>query len=81
FGVVVLQSWKARKQADLWVHATLFVAFATFFYYGYDGIQLTVAMAAAALALRTRRGEVEAAGGRLPPVRPALRARAAEPVA
>lgn len=81
FAVLVLQSWKARQQADLWVHATLFVAFATFFYYGYDGIQLTVAMAAGALALRTRRVEVEAAGDQLPPVRPALRARAAEPVA
>ena len=39
------------------MHATLFVAFVTFFYYGYDGIQLTVAMTAAALALRTRRAE------------------------
>jgi O-antigen ligase len=57
FALVVLQSWRARRQADLWVHATLFVAFATFFYYGYDGIQLTVVMTAAALALRTRRGE------------------------
>jgi hypothetical protein len=57
FALVVLQSWKARRQADLWVHATLFVAFATFFYYGYDGIQLTVAMTAAALALRTRRAQ------------------------
>jgi O-antigen ligase len=62
FAVVVLQSWRARGQADLWVHATLFVAFATFFYYGYDGIQLTVVMTAAALALRTRRGEVAATG-------------------
>lgn len=61
FAVVVLQSWRARRQADLWVHATLFVAFATFFYYGYDGIQLTVVMTAAALALRTRRGEAAAA--------------------
>ena len=57
FVVVVLQSWKARAQAELWVHATLFVAVATFFYYGYDGTQLTVTMAAAAMALRTRRGE------------------------
>lgn len=63
FAVVVLQSWKARTQADLWVHATLFVAFATFFYYGYDGIQMTVVMTAAALALRTRRGEMAAATG------------------
>ncbi len=61
FALVVVQSWQARGQADLWVHATLFVAFVTFFYYGYDGIQLTVAMAAAALALRTRRTASEAA--------------------
>jgi len=78
FAIVVLQSWKARGQADLWVHATLFVAFATFFYYGYDGIQLTVAMSAAALALRTRRGDLADAGGRLAPVRPP---RVAQPVA
>jgi O-antigen ligase len=57
FGLVVLQSWRPRDQAELWVHATLFVAFVTFFYYGYDGIQLTVAMCAAALALRARRGD------------------------
>lgn len=57
FGLVVLQSWRARSQGELWVHATLFVAFLTFFYYGYDGIQLTVAMSAAALALRARRVE------------------------
>ena len=61
FGLVVLLSWKIRDQAGLWVHATLFVAFMTFFYYGYDGIQLTVAMTAAALVLRTRREEVEGA--------------------
>ena len=63
FGLVVLQSWRARDQAGLWVHATLFIAFMTFFYYGYDGIQLTVAMTAAALALRARRAEIEADGG------------------
>jgi hypothetical protein len=57
FGLVVVQSWRPRGQAELWVHATLFVAFLTFFYYGYDGIQLTVAMSAAALALRARRVE------------------------
>ncbi|HEX8094462.1 O-antigen ligase family protein [Jatrophihabitans sp.] len=62
FGLVVLQSWKPRDQAELWVHATLFVAFATFFYYGYDGIQLTVAMSAAAMALRARRVEAEDPG-------------------
>jgi hypothetical protein len=66
FGLAVLQSWNARGQADLWVHATLFVAFATFFYYGYDGIQLTVVMTAAALALRIRRGEVVTDAARPP---------------
>jgi hypothetical protein len=60
FALVVLQTWRARGQAELWVHATLFMAFATFFYYGYDGIQLTVAMTAAALALRARRTEAAA---------------------
>jgi O-antigen ligase len=77
FAVVVLQSWRARQQADLWVHATLFVAFATFFYYGYDGIQLTVAMSAAALALRTRRADLAASN----PARVASPVRAAQPVA
>jgi hypothetical protein len=57
FALVVIQSWNAREHGDLWVHATLFIAFMTFFYYGYDGIQLTVAMSAAALALRARRVE------------------------
>jgi len=63
FGLVVLQSWRTRGQAELWVHATLFVAFATFFYYGYDGIQLAVVMSAAALALRSRRGDVPVRAG------------------
>jgi polysaccharide biosynthesis protein PslJ len=63
FGLVVLQSSRARTQAELWVHATLFVSFATFFYYGYDGIQLTVAMTAAALALRVRRDEAVGGAG------------------
>jgi O-antigen ligase len=73
FALVVLQSWRARSHADLWVHATLFVAFLTFFYYGYDGIQLTVAMTAAALALRTSRSERAAYSGWRPAARqPAL---------
>jgi hypothetical protein len=72
FALVVLQSCGARSQADLWVHATLFVAFATFFYYGYDGIQLTVVMTAAALALRTRRSELAAAAVPPPSSQPAL---------
>jgi hypothetical protein len=57
FAVVALSTWKTRDHADLWLHATLLVALTTFFFYGYDGIQLTVAMTAAALALRTRRPE------------------------
>ncbi|HEY0167150.1 MAG TPA: hypothetical protein VGB75_08920 [Jatrophihabitans sp.] len=77
FALVVLQSWQARSQADLWVHATLFVAFATFFYYGYDGLQLTVVMAAAAMALRTYRGEVAAAARRAAPAGSASRQLAA----
>ena len=74
FGLVVLQSWRARGEAGLWVHATLFIAFVTFFYYGYDGIQLTVAMTAAALALRARRAEAEADGEGGSARSPALRA-------
>jgi hypothetical protein len=54
FALVVLLSWTARDQADLWIHATGVVVFITLLYYGYDGTQLAVAMAAAALALRTR---------------------------
>jgi hypothetical protein len=69
FGLVVLQSWRTRGHAELWVHATLFVAFLTFFYYGYDGIQLTVAMTAAALALRTSATERAASAARPPAAR------------
>jgi O-antigen ligase len=80
FGVVVLQSWKARKQADLWVHATLFVAFVTFFYYGYDGIQLAVAMSAAALALRSRRSDLATPAAALPRQSPPAPARQPAPI-
>jgi len=52
FLTAVWLSRRAPGQAGIWVHATLFVSFLTFFYYGYDGIQLTVVMVAAALALR-----------------------------
>jgi len=55
FAVVASSTWKTRDHADLWVHGTLLVALTTFFFYGYDGIQLAVAMTAAALALRSRR--------------------------
>lgn len=57
FAAVVVLSGRARGMAPLWIHSTLFVCFMTFFYYGYDGIQLTVAMAAAALALRREPAE------------------------
>jgi hypothetical protein len=60
FALAALQSAGARAQADLWVHATLFIVCMTFFFYGYDGIQLTVAMTAAAIAYRNRRTEAEA---------------------
>lgn len=59
FALCVARSWRAPGQAGLWVHATLFVAFVTFFYYGYDGTQLSVAMAAAGLALRPPAEPVE----------------------
>jgi polysaccharide biosynthesis protein PslJ len=52
FVLAMLLSWRAGNQAKLWMHAGLFVCCITFFYYGYDGIQLTVAMVTAALALR-----------------------------
>jgi hypothetical protein len=52
FLIATLLSWRAGNQARLWMHAGLFVCCLTFFYYGYDGTQLTVAMVTAALALR-----------------------------
>jgi hypothetical protein len=52
FVLAMLLSWRAGNQARLWMHAGLFVCCLTFFYYGYDGTQLTVAMVTAALALR-----------------------------
>jgi hypothetical protein len=59
FALAVLQSARAQTQPGLWVHATLFIVCFTFFFYGYDGVQLTVAMTAAALAYRNRRAEAE----------------------
>jgi hypothetical protein len=69
FLLTVLLSWRAPGQGLLWVHATLFVCFLTFFFYGYDGIQLTVAMVAAGLALRPRRRRALAARVRRAPGR------------
>jgi hypothetical protein len=57
-GWFVWAAWASRRWetvADLWVHVCLVVALMTTFYYGYDGPQLTVAMVAAALALRRTR--------------------------
>jgi O-antigen ligase len=49
--------WSGRRAPDsasLWINASLLVAFVSFFYYGYDGPQLAVAMAAAAISMRER---------------------------
>jgi hypothetical protein len=51
----VLAAWATRAlptQAGLFVHVCLVVVLLTVFYYGYDGMQLAVAMAAAGVALR-----------------------------
>ncbi|HEU5271163.1 MAG TPA: O-antigen ligase family protein [Jatrophihabitans sp.] len=69
FVLAMLLSWRAGNQARLWMHAGLFVCCLTFFYYGYDGIQLTVAMVTAALALRPSGQDAaapEPAGGSVP---------------
>jgi len=66
FLAAVLLSWRAGNHGRLWIHATLFVCFLTFFYYGYDGIQLTVAMVAAALALRPASRPPAIEPGRVP---------------
>jgi O-antigen ligase len=52
FAVVAFASRRAADPVALWIHAAVVVAFATFFYYGYDGPQLAVLMVACALALR-----------------------------
>ncbi len=54
FAVVAIRSRRVTGPLTLWVHALVVVAFATFFYYGYDGPQLAVLMVACALALRPR---------------------------
>jgi hypothetical protein len=63
--------WAGRRAAgagDLWVSACLVVAIVSFTYYGYDGLQLAVAMSAAALATRSRieAPEVERSAGTPP---------------
>ena len=53
----LLAWWSGRRAPDtasLWINASLLVAFVSFFYYGYDGPQLAVAMAAAAVTMRER---------------------------
>ncbi|MDT0261856.1 O-antigen ligase family protein [Jatrophihabitans lederbergiae] len=52
FAWAAIKSIQARGEGFLWVHATLVVSLLTFLYYGYDGIQLTVVMVAAGLAVR-----------------------------
>lgn len=52
FAWAAIKSYRARSEGSLWVHATLVVGLLTFFFYGYDGIQLTVLMVAAGLAVR-----------------------------
>jgi hypothetical protein len=66
--------WAGRRAAapgDLWISACLVVAIVSFTYYGYDGLQLAVAMSAAALATRMRVGERETERLGLPPREPA----------
>jgi hypothetical protein len=51
----VVAAWCTRAlptQASLFVHVTLVVVLLTVFFYGYDGMQLAVAMAAAGVAMR-----------------------------
>jgi len=55
FGWLVWTTRRWRTTAALWLHACLVVGAVTIFYYGYDGMQLTVLMAAAALATREAR--------------------------
>jgi len=52
FGWLVWTTRRWRTTADLWLHVCLVVAAMTIAYYGYDGMQLSVLMAAAGLATR-----------------------------
>lgn len=53
FWYVAWRSRAGRDPSSLWLHVTLVVASFTVFYYGYDGMQLTVVMVVAALLART----------------------------
>jgi hypothetical protein len=63
FAWVAIKSVRARSGGALWVHATVVAALSTFTFYGYDGIQLTVAMVAAGLAVRRQRAREETSRG------------------
>lgn len=53
FAAVAWSTRHARGDAALWLHVVSLVALLTIVYYGYDGPQLSIAMLAAALALRS----------------------------
>lgn len=53
----LVATWAGRRAlapGSLWLNATLVVAIVSFIYYGFDGPQLAVAVAAAALTIRER---------------------------
>jgi len=52
FAALVWTTRRWRTTSDLWLHVCLVVAAVTIAYYGYDGMQLSVLMAAAGLATR-----------------------------
>ncbi len=55
FLLAALYGLRAVRPEQLWIHTALVVCLLTFGFYGYDGIQLAVAMVAAALATRAGR--------------------------
>jgi polysaccharide biosynthesis protein PslJ len=55
FAYAALRSWRVGGPAGPWPHVTMVVTVLTFVYYGYDGVQLSVAMVGAAIALRAAR--------------------------
>lgn len=55
FVYMALLAWRVRGPAGPWPHIAMVVVVLTFVYYGYDGVQLAVAMVGAAIALRTAR--------------------------
>ena len=62
----VVAAWSSRRLptlSGLFLHVALVVVLLTLFYYGYDGMQLAVAMAAAGVALRGAPGDARAVEG------------------